>query len=194
METDARVDLNRASSHEMTVLPGIAIDMARKIVAFREKPGGEIHDWDELLSIHGFPADRLEEIRERACLVPILRGENCKCGHQGRADRRCMEDDMLLELNVIPLGRGRSIGSDIAEVVKIIDASGVDYKLTAEGTILEGDWDRVMNVAKKCHEEMRTKTDRVITIMHADDYEGRVGRLDASVDSIERKLGKQLQH
>ena len=101
---------------------------------------------------------------------------------------------MLLELNVIPLGRGRSIGSDIAEVVKIIDASGVDYKLTAEGTILEGDWDRVMNVAKKCHEEMRTKTDRVITIMHADDYEGRVGRLDASVDSIERKLGKQLQH
>ena len=74
MEADARVDLNRASSHEMTVLPGIAIDMARKIVAFREQHGGEIHDWDELLSIRGFPADRLEEIRERACLIPVWRG------------------------------------------------------------------------------------------------------------------------
>jgi DNA uptake protein ComE-like DNA-binding protein len=74
MEIDARIDLNTASSHEMTVLPGIAIDMARKIVAFRERHGGEIHDWDELLSIHGFPADRMEEIRERSCLLPVTHG------------------------------------------------------------------------------------------------------------------------
>ncbi len=46
------------------------------------------------------------------------------------------EIHMLLELNILPLGRGRSISSDIADVVKIIDASGLDYKLTAEGTIL----------------------------------------------------------
>jgi competence ComEA-like helix-hairpin-helix protein len=74
METDTRVDLNRASSRELTVLPGIAIDMARKIVAFREHHGGEIHDWEELLRIRGFPADRLEEIRARARLVPPWRG------------------------------------------------------------------------------------------------------------------------
>ena len=74
MDTDARIDLNRASSHEMTQLPGVGIDVARKIVAFRERHGGEIHDWDELLAIHGFPADRMEEIRERAVLVPFKRG------------------------------------------------------------------------------------------------------------------------
>jgi uncharacterized protein (TIGR00106 family) len=101
---------------------------------------------------------------------------------------------MLLELNVIPLGRGRSMSGDIAELVKIIDASGVDYQLTAEGTILEGEWDRVMDVAKKCHQQMRMKTDRVITIMHADDYDGRVGRLEGAVDSVESKLGKPVHH
>lgn len=74
LDADARIDLNTASSHEMTQLPGVAIDVARKIVAFRERHGGEIHGWDELLGIHGFPAERMEEIRERAVLVPFERG------------------------------------------------------------------------------------------------------------------------
>lgn len=100
---------------------------------------------------------------------------------------------MLLELNILPLGRGRSISSDIADVVKIIDASGLDYKLTAEGTILEGNWDQVMSVAKKCHDEMRKKTERVVTIMHADDYDNRTGRLNSAIDSVAKKLGKPIK-
>ena len=36
---------------------------------------------------------------------------------------------MLVELSVLPLGRGRSISTDIADLVKIIDASGLDYRL-----------------------------------------------------------------
>ena len=100
---------------------------------------------------------------------------------------------MLLELSVLPLGRGRSIGGDIADIVKIIDASGLDYRLTAEGTILEGNWDQLMDVAKKCHSEMRKKTDRVVTIMHADDYGDKTGRLNSAVDSVAKKLGKPVK-
>ncbi len=100
---------------------------------------------------------------------------------------------MLLELSAIPLGRGRSISADIADVVKIIDASGLDYRLTATGTIIEGSWDQVMSVAKQCHSEMRRKTDRVITLMKVDDYEERSGRLTAATQSVERKLGKAVK-
>ncbi len=50
---------------------------------------------------------------------------------------------MLLELSVIPLGRGRSISADIVDLVKIIDAIGLDYRLTAAGTIIEGRWDQL---------------------------------------------------
>ena len=77
---------------------------------------------------------------------------------------------MLLELSVLPLGRGRSISSDIADLVKIIDTSGLDYRLTAAGTIIEGSWDQLVDVARKCHVEMRKKTERVITFMKMDDY------------------------
>ena len=100
---------------------------------------------------------------------------------------------MLLELSVIPLGRGRSIGADIVDLVRIIDASGLDYRLTAAGTILEGNWDQLMGVARKCHTEMRKKTERVITFMKLDDYADRNGRLTGAISSVEGKLGRPVK-
>ncbi len=100
---------------------------------------------------------------------------------------------MLLELSVNPLGRGRSISADVADLVKIIDASGVDYRLTAAGTILEGSWEQLMDVARKCHAEMRKKTERVVTFMKVDDYAERTGRLTAAVASVETKVGRPVK-
>ena len=100
---------------------------------------------------------------------------------------------MLLELSVIPLGRGRSISGDLAELVKIVESSGLDYRLTAAGTILEGNWDQVLDVARKCHAEMRRKTERVVTLMKVDDYGERTGRLIAAVASVEAKVGKPVK-
>jgi uncharacterized protein YqgV (UPF0045/DUF77 family) len=51
---------------------------------------------------------------------------------------------MLMELTVIPLARGPSIGADIAELVSIIDESRMPYKVTAFGTLIEGQWDELM--------------------------------------------------
>jgi uncharacterized protein (TIGR00106 family) len=100
---------------------------------------------------------------------------------------------MLLELSVIPLARGRSISADLANLVKIIDASGLDYRLTPTGTVIEGNWDELMDVAKKCHGTMRGKTERLITLMKLDDYEHRTGRITAAVKSVEEKVGKPLK-
>lgn len=100
---------------------------------------------------------------------------------------------MLLELSVIPLGRGRSISADVADLVKLIDASGLDYRVTAAGTILEGSWEQLMDVAWKCHAEMRKKTERVVTFLKIDDYAERTGRLTAAVTSVETKVGKPVK-
>jgi uncharacterized protein (TIGR00106 family) len=103
------------------------------------------------------------------------------------------EVSMLLELSVIPLGRGRSISADIVDLVRIIDASGLDYRLTAAGTIIEGGWDQLMEVARKCHTEMRKKTERVMTFMKLDDYGDRTGRLTEAIASVEGKLGRPVK-
>lgn len=100
---------------------------------------------------------------------------------------------MLMELIVIPLGRGPSVSGDVADLLKIIDSSGLDYRLTATGTNVEGTWDQLLGVARQCHQKMRKKTSRVVTTIKIDDYAERTGRLSAMVKSVESKAGKTLK-
>ena len=100
---------------------------------------------------------------------------------------------MLMELSIIPAGRGRSVSAEIAEVIKIIDASGLDYRLTPMATMIEGSLDELMNLAKTCHQNIRGRNDRVITLIKLDDYEQRKGRLVAAVKSVEDKVGKSVK-
>jgi len=50
-----------------------------------------------------------------------------------------------------------------------------------------------VDVARKCHVEMRKKTERVITLMKMDDYGERTGRLTAAVASVEGKVGRPVK-
>jgi uncharacterized protein YqgV (UPF0045/DUF77 family) len=44
---------------------------------------------------------------------------------------------VLLEFMMSPAGKGESLSPYVARVLKVIDDSGVTYKLTPMGTILE---------------------------------------------------------
>ncbi len=100
---------------------------------------------------------------------------------------------MLLELAVMPLARGPSLSADVADLVRIIDSSGLDYRLTPAGTVIEGDWDQLLDLAKRCHVEMRKRTKRVITFMKVDDYDERRGRLTGMLESVEKKVGRPVK-
>ena len=100
---------------------------------------------------------------------------------------------MLLELAIVPLARGPSLSADVADLIRTIDSSGLDYRLTPAGTVIEGDWDQLLDLAKRCHTEMRKKTKRVITFMKIDDYADRTGRLAGMIQSVEQKLGKPVK-
>jgi uncharacterized protein YqgV (UPF0045/DUF77 family) len=50
-----------------------------------------------------------------------------------------------------------------------------------------------MDVVRRCHEQMRTRTERVITLIKIDDYDGCTGRLAGAVASVEEKLGRPLR-
>ncbi len=100
---------------------------------------------------------------------------------------------MLLQLSIVPLGRGRSISPDLADIVRIIQASGLDYRITATATILEGNWEQLMDVARKCHLKMREKTERVLTLMKIDDYADRTHRITRAVEAIEQAVGQPVK-
>jgi uncharacterized protein (TIGR00106 family) len=67
---------------------------------------------------------------------------------------------MVIEFSVVPVGQGEELAGAVARVLDIIDRSGLPYQLTAMGTLVEGDWDEVMGLVRRCHEAMRGETGR----------------------------------
>ncbi|MHC4184284.1 MAG: MTH1187 family thiamine-binding protein [Planctomycetota bacterium] len=100
---------------------------------------------------------------------------------------------MIANFSVVPIGKGNSLSSQVAEVLKIVDESGINYKLHSMGTILEGDWDEILRLIKKCHERTLESSNRVLTTITIDDRKGKSDRIVGKVQSVERKLGKELK-
>jgi uncharacterized protein (TIGR00106 family) len=98
---------------------------------------------------------------------------------------------MLLEINIIPLGGGTHLSDAIADVIKIIDQSGLPYQLTPCGTCIEGGWDELMSLARKCHEHTRERSQHVITMIQLEDQEGVKDKLRHNILSVEAKVGKK---
>lgn len=97
---------------------------------------------------------------------------------------------MLVELVIVPIGAGRSLSDEIAEVIKIVDESGLPYQLTPSGTCIEGDWEEVMSVVRKCHERTREDASHVITSIRIEDEANEKNKLETNVSRVEDKLGK----
>lgn len=101
---------------------------------------------------------------------------------------------MLAELSVFPLDKGKtSLSPYVAESLKIIEESGLDYEIHAMGTLIEGPSDAVFDVIRKCHENMRKHSDRVVTYVKIDDKAGASGTITSKVASVEDKVGHPLR-
>ncbi|HHL39138.1 MAG TPA: MTH1187 family thiamine-binding protein [Deltaproteobacteria bacterium] len=101
---------------------------------------------------------------------------------------------MLVEFSVAPLGAGESLSAYVAPVMKLIDESGLPYKAGPMGTVVEGEWDEVMALVKRCHHEILKEAPRVLTSIRIDDRPGRpAGRLTEKVRSVEKRLGRELR-
>lgn len=103
---------------------------------------------------------------------------------------------MIVELSITPVGNlegATSMSGPLAEVLKIIDESGLKYQVTATGTILEGTWQQVFPVLEKCHEVAKHRAGRAITHIFIDDRVGEKESMEEKVAVVERKVGKELR-
>jgi len=59
---------------------------------------------------------------------------------------------VIIDLCVVPLGVGLSVSKYVSACEPIIREAGLKSMLHAYGTNIEGDWDEVFAVVKRCHE------------------------------------------
>ena len=100
---------------------------------------------------------------------------------------------MLIEFRIVPIGTSSSLSARVAEVLDIVDSSGLPYKLTPMGTIVEGEWNALMRLVRECHRKMMKNEERVLTRILIDDRKGKTGRMDRKIRSVEKRLGRSLK-
>ncbi|MBD3410854.1 MAG: MTH1187 family thiamine-binding protein, partial [Ignavibacteriales bacterium] len=88
---------------------------------------------------------------------------------------------VLLEFSISPTDKGESLGDYVSRALDEIDKSGVAYRLTPMGTILEGEWDEVMGVVGACFKALQTDCRRVSLNLKVDYREGRESRLTSKI-------------
>lgn len=99
---------------------------------------------------------------------------------------------MLVGFSIVPVGQGESIGDLVAEVIRIVERSKLPYRLTPMGTVVQGNWDEVMALLKKCHHKALSKGRRVMTHISIDDRKGARNPIQHKIESVERRIGHQV--
>ena len=103
---------------------------------------------------------------------------------------------MLAELEIIPIGTQQtSLSHLLAEVANLIDMSGLEYRIGSMGTVVEGEWDPIIRLAKQCHEAMLKSSTRVMTTIRIDDRRDKPGpgRIIGKIESLEAASGRSLK-
>jgi uncharacterized protein (TIGR00106 family) len=97
--------------------------------------------------------------------------------------------NVQIDLSIIPLGVGVSLSRYVAACERVITDAGLEPRLHAFGTNVEGDWDEVLAAVKRCHEVMHEMgAPRVSTTMRLGTRVDREQSLADKVKSVESKL------
>ena len=99
----------------------------------------------------------------------------------------------VVKVSVIPLGTGTpSLSKYVAQAVRVLQSEeDINYELTAMGTIIEGDLDRLLAVVRKMHEAVfDAGAMRAVTIVEIDDRRDKISSLSGKLESLKRQLGQ----
>jgi uncharacterized protein (TIGR00106 family) len=98
---------------------------------------------------------------------------------------------MLCAFSITPLGRGDSVGGEVADAVRVVRESGLPNETNAMFTNVEGEWDEVMALLKRCVETVAEQAPRVSVVVKIDYRPGASDMLHAKVASVERHLNER---
>ena len=96
----------------------------------------------------------------------------------------------IAEINIIPLGTpGPGVADHIADAVRLLKRRGIPSEVTAMGTIIEADVDKILELAREMHEVTFGKDVwRVVTTITIDDRRDRAASARGKVEAVSRRL------
>jgi uncharacterized protein (TIGR00106 family) len=100
--------------------------------------------------------------------------------------------NVILDLCVIPVGAGVTLSPYVAACEKVLGEAGLKATLHANGTNIEGEWDKVFAAIKRCHEVVHELgASRVFTVIKLGTRTDRIQTMEDKIRSVEAKLARQ---
>ncbi|ROL56177.1 thiamine-binding protein [Bacteroidetes/Chlorobi group bacterium MS-B_bin-24] len=100
---------------------------------------------------------------------------------------------VLVEFAMFPTDKGESVSQYVSQIIDHIDKSGLNYRLTPMGTILEGSWDEVFRVIGECFKILEPQCNRIYSTIKVDYRRGTESRMNAKVDKIKTLLQREIK-
>lgn len=96
---------------------------------------------------------------------------------------------VIADLCIVPIGVGVSLGAYIAECEKILMKAGLKIRLHGYGTNIEGEWDKVMEAIKECHQTLHGMgAPRISSTLRIGTRIDREQTIEDKIRSVEEKL------
>jgi uncharacterized protein (TIGR00106 family) len=95
---------------------------------------------------------------------------------------------MIAAFSITPLGVGDSVADAVAGAVRIVRESGLPNETNAMFTNIEGEWDEVMGVIRRCVDAVSAVAPRVSVVIKIDHRPGVTDALTSKVQAVERRL------
>lgn len=95
----------------------------------------------------------------------------------------------LVAVAIAPFGVGDELAPEVAEVVRVIRASGLPCRTYSMFTELEGEWDEVMQVVKDATFVLAERGIRTEVVLKADIRPGHENTMEGKVAKVDALLG-----
>ena len=100
---------------------------------------------------------------------------------------------VLIEFAMFPTDKGESVSAYVSRIIKMIDESGIPYKLTPMGTVFETEtMEEALDIINKAYKQLEKDCNRVYSVVKFDIRKGKSNRLVQKIQSVEKKLGKPV--
>ncbi len=100
---------------------------------------------------------------------------------------------VLVEFSMFPTDKGESVSPYVSRIIKMIDESGIPYKLTPMGTVFETEKiEDALEIINKAYKLLEPDCNRVYSVVKFDIRKGKSGRMQQKIKSVEKKLGKEV--
>ncbi|MGC9971914.1 MAG: MTH1187 family thiamine-binding protein [Bryobacteraceae bacterium] len=97
---------------------------------------------------------------------------------------------VIADLCLIPIGVGVSVSKEIAACQRVFAEAGLETRLHAYGTNIEGEWDEVFAAIKRCHELVHAMgAPRISSSLRFGTRTDRPQNMNDKIRSVEQKLG-----